>query len=74
MKLNSDFDKLGFHDTSIEKVERQPEVDILEIKGIFISKEYPNSYGQDWRAEYARLEIWVNSSVRHSYSAGNVKL
>ncbi|WP_188150496.1 hypothetical protein [Teredinibacter waterburyi] len=57
MKLSTDFDKLGFHDASIEKIERQSGSVILEIKGVFISKEHPGSDGQDWKVEEAILEI-----------------
>lgn len=57
MKLTTDFDKLSFHDASIEKIERQAGTVILNIKGCFISKEHPGSENQDWRVEEARLEI-----------------
>ena len=57
MKLTTDFDKLEFHDASIEKIERQSGAIILEIRGAFISKEHPGSENQDWNVEEARLEI-----------------
>lgn len=57
MKLSTDFDKIGFHDASIEKVERQPGSIVLELKGGFISREHQNSKGHDWNVEEARLEI-----------------
>lgn len=57
MRLANDFDKLGFHDASIENFERRADSIVLEIKGAFISKEHPSSQGQDWRVEDAQLEI-----------------
>ena len=67
MKLTSDFDKLGFHDASIEKIERQSGTIILEIRGAFISKEHPCSEGQDWMVEEARLEILGVTEERATY-------
>lgn len=57
MKITTDFDKLGFHDASIENIERQSGSIILVINGSFISKEHPKSEGHDWRVEEATLEI-----------------
>ena len=57
MKLTTDFDKLGFHDASIENIERQSGSITIDIKGAFISKEHPCSDGQDWIVEKAKLEI-----------------
>ena len=45
MRLTTDFDKLGFHDASIENIERQSGSIILVINGAFISKEHPKSEG-----------------------------
>lgn len=67
MKLTTDFDKLGFHDASIENIERQTESVILEIKGAFISKEHPGSGGQDWKVEEARLKILGVTEERAMY-------
>ncbi|GAA6186882.1 hypothetical protein Q4567_18730 [Aliiglaciecola sp. 2_MG-2023] len=67
MKLTTDFDKLGFHDASIEKIERQSESVILDIKGAFISKEHPGSGGQDWKVEEATLEILGVAEERATY-------
>jgi hypothetical protein len=55
--ISTDFDKLGFHDASIEKIERGSACVILEIRGAFISKEHPYSEGQDWVVEEAVLTI-----------------
>ena len=57
MKLTTDFDKLGFHDASIENIERQSGSITIEVKGAFISKEHPCSDGQDWTVEKAKLVI-----------------
>lgn len=67
MKLSTDFDKLGFHDASIEKIERQSGSVIIEIKGAFISKEHPGSNGQDWNIEEAILEILGVTEERATY-------
>ncbi|RJG36507.1 hypothetical protein [Motilimonas pumila] len=67
MKLTTDFDKLGFHDTSIEKIERQSESVVLEIKGAFVSKEHPDSDGLDWTAEEATLKILGVTEERATY-------
>lgn len=67
MKLSTDFDKIGFHDASIEKIERQSDSVILEIKDAFISKEHPDSEGQDWRVEKAILEILGVTEERATY-------
>lgn len=57
MKISTEFDKLGFHDASIENIDRESGSIILEIKGAFISKYHPDSNGFDWTVENARLEI-----------------
>jgi len=67
MKLTTDFDKLGFHDASIENIERKLESVTLEIKGAFISKEHPGSEGHDWTVEEATLEILGVSKERATY-------
>lgn len=67
MKITSDFDKLGFHDASIEKIERGPESVTLEIRGAFISKEHPISEGQDWMVEEAVLKIIGVTKERATY-------
>ena len=67
MKLTSDFDKIGVHDASIEKIERRSESVVLEIKGALVSKEHPGSGGQDWTIEEATLKILGVTEERATY-------
>jgi len=57
MKLTTDFEKIGFHDASIENIEREGNSILLELKGAYISKEHPKSGDQDWSVEEAQLRI-----------------
>ena len=57
MKITSEFNKLSFHDASVEGIERQSGSISLQIKGAFISKEHPASRGQDWKVNEAKLTI-----------------
>lgn len=67
MKITTDFEKLGLHDASIEKIERKPGSVTLEIEGAFISKDHPGSEGQDWEVQKATLTILGVTEERAVY-------
>ena len=47
MEINTDFEKMNFHDVSIKDVSRTDSKIIIVLSGIFISKEHPSSNGSD---------------------------
>lgn len=67
MNLATDFDKIGFHDASIESIKRQLGSIYIEISGAFVSKEHPGSNGQDWAVENATLRILGVTEERATY-------
>ena len=55
--ITTDFDKLSFHDSSIEKTERIENTIAIEFKGAFISKDHPDSEGRDWWVNEGKLRL-----------------
>ncbi|MCU8203353.1 hypothetical protein M2G83_20070 [Vibrio vulnificus] len=47
MEINTDFEKMNFHDVSIKDVSRTDSKIVIALSGIFISKEHPSSNGSD---------------------------
>ncbi|ELA9373135.1 hypothetical protein QUO16_004458 [Vibrio parahaemolyticus] len=47
MEINTDFEKMSFHDVSIEDVSRIDSNIIMVLSGVFISKDHPSSNGND---------------------------
>ena len=47
MEINTDFEKMSFHDVSIEDVSRIDSKIIMVLNGVFISKDHPSSNGND---------------------------
>ncbi|QFT12452.1 hypothetical protein FIV04_21215 (plasmid) [Vibrio sp. THAF190c] len=43
MEINTDFEKMNFHDVSIEDVYRTKSKIVIVLSGIFISKEHPST-------------------------------
>lgn len=55
--ITTDFDKLSFHDSSIENIERDGSSLTIEFKGAFLSKDHPDSKGRDWWIDEGRLRF-----------------
>ncbi|MFC3195949.1 hypothetical protein ACFODZ_16965 [Marinicella sediminis] len=55
--ITTNFDKLSFHDASIEKIDRKPGEISIEFEGAFLSKEHPDSKGEDWVIESGVLHL-----------------
>ncbi|MCG9633039.1 hypothetical protein [Vibrio sp. Isolate30] len=64
MEINTDFEKMNFHDVSIEDVSRIDSKIIIALSGIFISKEHPSSNGSD---------LIVQNGVMTLYNVSNEK-
>ncbi len=71
MEINTDFEKMNFHDVSIKDVSRTDSKIIIVLSGIFISKEHPSSNGSDlivqngvmtlYNVSNEKSLIWLNS-------------
>ncbi|MCG8392537.1 MAG: immunity 50 family protein [Pseudomonadales bacterium] len=57
MKITRDFDKLSFHDAEVVKIVRKNGTISIEVSGVFISREHPESKGKDWISEAATLVL-----------------
>ena len=57
MIITSDFNKLCFHDASIDKVSRDEHCTTIKIFGVFISKEHPQAQGKDWAEKSCILKF-----------------
>jgi len=55
--IHSHFDKLSFHDASIEKIVRADGSIVIEFKGAFLSSEHPESNGSNWVIEEGVLTL-----------------
>ena len=55
--ITTDFDKLSFHDATIEGITRGLRVISIEIEGAFMSKEHPKAEGIDWFIDKANLQL-----------------
>ncbi|HFQ5018205.1 hypothetical protein [Vibrio vulnificus] len=64
MEINTDFEKMSFHDVSINDVSRTDSKIIIVLSGIFISKEHPSSNGKD---------LIVQNGVMTLYNVSNEK-
>ncbi|MFW1336281.1 hypothetical protein ACEWBD_20935 [Vibrio parahaemolyticus] len=64
MEINTDFEKMNFHDVSIKDVSRTDSKIIIVLSGIFISKEHPSSNGSD---------LIVQNGVMTLYNVSNEK-
>ncbi|EIO3984833.1 hypothetical protein LQK30_004279 [Vibrio vulnificus] len=64
MEINTDFEKINFHDVSINDVSRSDSKIIIVLSGIFISKEHPSSNGKD---------LVVQNGVMTLYNVSNEK-
>ncbi|NRF16394.1 hypothetical protein [Vibrio coralliilyticus] len=64
MEINTDFEKMSFHDVSIEDVSRTDSKIIIVLSGIFISKEHPSLNGSD---------LIVQNGVMTIYNVSNEK-
>jgi hypothetical protein len=64
MEINTDFEKMSFHDVSIDDVSRTDSKIIIVLSGIFISKEQPSSNGKD---------LIVQNGVMTLYNVSNEK-
>ncbi|MEJ3623518.1 hypothetical protein ACSTD2_20390 [Vibrio vulnificus] len=64
MEINTEFEKMSFHDVSINDVSRSDSKIIIVLSGIFISKEHPGSNGKD---------LIVQNGVMTLYNVSNEK-
>ena len=64
MEINTDFEKMSFHDVSINDVSRTDSKIIIVLSGVFVSKEHPGSNGKD---------LIVQSGVMTLYNVSNEK-
>ncbi|MFW9658527.1 hypothetical protein V3H38_13850 [Vibrio parahaemolyticus] len=64
MEINTDFEKMSFHDVSINDVSRNDSKIIIVLSGIFVSKEHPGSNGKD---------LIVQNGVMTLYNVSNEK-
>ena len=64
MEINTDFEKMSFHDVSINDVSRSDSKIIIVLSGIFISKEHPGSNGK---------ALIVQNGVMTLYNVSNEK-
>ncbi|MFB5181149.1 hypothetical protein [Vibrio alginolyticus] len=64
MEINTDFEKMSFHDVSINDVSRNDSKIIIVLSGIFVSKEHPDSNGKD---------LIVQNGVMTLYNVSNEK-
>jgi len=55
--ITKDFDKFNFHDASIEKITRYTGVISIDFKGVFMSKEHPESDGVNWFIDKGVLQL-----------------
>jgi len=55
--ITTDFEKLSFHDSSIERIDRTDDSIEIEFKGAFLSKDHPNSGGCDWWIDEGILKL-----------------
>jgi len=55
--ITTDFEKLSFHDSSIENINRIGDSIIIEFKGAFLSKDHPESGGHDWWIDEGKLTL-----------------
>ena len=65
--ISSHYENLSFHDASIENIERGEGFISLKIKGVFISKEHPDSKGIDWFVEEGILKLSEVTSERATF-------
>ncbi|MCF2909215.1 hypothetical protein L1285_12880 [Pseudoalteromonas sp. DL2-H2.2] len=64
MEINTDFEKMSFHDVSINDVSRNDSKIIIVLSGIFVSKEHSGSNGKD---------LIVQNGVMTLYNVSNEK-
>ncbi|HFQ4942491.1 TPA: hypothetical protein ACGUVO_000451, partial [Vibrio vulnificus] len=64
MEISTDFEKMKFHDVSIEDVSRTNSKIIITLSGIFISKEHPNSNGSDLIVQNGGMTLYNMSNEK----------
>jgi hypothetical protein len=55
--ITTNFEKLSFHDSSIENISRVEDSIIIEFEGAFLSKDHPDSGGCDWWIDEGILRL-----------------
>ncbi|AIL70765.1 hypothetical protein VV93_v1c16770 [Vibrio vulnificus] len=67
MEINTDFEKMNFHDVSIKDVSRTDSKIIIVLSGIFISKEHPSSNGSDLIVQNGVMTLYNVSNEKKSH-------
>ena len=67
MSINSNFDKLSFHDSGIVKIVRDCDKILLELENVFLSSEHPASKGKDKLLTKCTLHIFSVESEKAVY-------
>ena len=67
MSINSNFDKLGFHDSGISEIIRNRGNITLKLENVFLSSEHPQSNGVDKLLSKCTLHIFSVESERAVY-------
>lgn len=58
MKFDTHFENMSFHDAYLEKISRDDSTVKIDIAGVFISNEHPQSNQKDWLVESCTLELF----------------
>jgi len=67
MSISSNFEKLSFHDSGIENIVRDSDRIRIEMENVFLSREHPESKGEDKLLNKCTLHIISVESEKAFY-------
>lgn len=67
MIISTDFDKLSFHDASIEKIDRTNDEIHISFEGGVVGKKHPDAHNCEWVIERGILKLLGVSNEEAKY-------